>query len=554
MKEVKRENSLAVTHPELAKEWHPTKNGNLTPYDVSAGMNKRVWWQCKHGHEWQALVRNRAVLNRNCPYCSGRYPIVGETDLATTHPEIAKQWHPTLNGDLKPTDVTYGSNKKVWWQCEYGHEWQATVSSRTAMTLGCPYCSNKAVLEGYNDLATTHPEIAKQWHPTLNGDLKPTDVTYGSGKKVWWQCEHGHEWQATVNDTVSNLNSCPYCGGYRIIVGENDLATTHPEIAKQWHPTKNGALTPYGVTYGCNKKVWWQCEHGHEWQSKVSNRAFGRGCPHCSHNGTSNRELVVLDYIKKHTNLNVVHRFSDFGFEIDIYIPSLKTGIEYDGHLYHKDIEKDIFKNEQCKLNGIKLYRIREDKLPKLNGYSKDFYYTYHHEKDFLLILQTIVQEIFDIKTAVAIKYQDNKMHQFIAMNKVSNSLAELYPELAKEWHPTKNGNITPSMIKAKSNLKVWWKCEHGHEWQTKVNNRTSSGKGCPYCSGRYPIVGQNDLATIYPEIAKQWHPTLNGDLKPTDVKPCSGKMVWWINKNGNITQSRVCYKTEYVRQKHKVV
>ena len=144
-----------------------------------------------------------------CPYCSGRRAISGETDLATRYPDLAAEWHPTRNGDLSPADVLPGSHRLVWWQCEHGHEWRAQIKSRVAGT-GCPVCSNRALLRGENDLATNYPELARQWHPTKNGQLTPSDVVPGTRRKVWWVCDKGHEWRASVSARV-NGSGCPVC-------------------------------------------------------------------------------------------------------------------------------------------------------------------------------------------------------------------------------------------------------------------------------------------------------------------------------------------------------
>lgn len=136
-----KKKSLNETHPELVKEWHPTKNGDLTPQDVSYGSTKKVWWMCDKGHEWEAVVNNRS-RGSGCPYCkynNHKRPIVGETDLATTHPKLTKEWHPMRNGKLTPQDVSFGSGKKVWWLCDYSHEWEAVVNKRSRGS-GCPYC------------------------------------------------------------------------------------------------------------------------------------------------------------------------------------------------------------------------------------------------------------------------------------------------------------------------------------------------------------------------------------------------------------------------------
>lgn len=124
--------------------------------------------------------------------------IKGENDLGTVRPDLAAEWHPHKNGDLTPGDVTLGSSKKVWWQCSEGHEWEAKIAYRSR-GMGCPYCAGKTVLPGYTDLATVNPQLAAEWHPHKNGDLMPTDVTPGSGRRVWWRCSVcGHEWEAKI--------------------------------------------------------------------------------------------------------------------------------------------------------------------------------------------------------------------------------------------------------------------------------------------------------------------------------------------------------------------
>ena len=128
---------LAKTHPELAAQWHPTKNGNVTPNDVWANYSKHFSWRCEKGHEWEQRIRSRTVEGYGCPYCS-KLKTATEDSLAVLRPEVAKEWHPTKNGKLKPDAVAPGSNKKVWWQCSKNpaHEWPAVVFTRTRMNAG----------------------------------------------------------------------------------------------------------------------------------------------------------------------------------------------------------------------------------------------------------------------------------------------------------------------------------------------------------------------------------------------------------------------------------
>jgi hypothetical protein len=138
--------------------------------------------------------------------------VTAEYNLAKLYPDLAKEWHPTKNGDLKPTGVAPKSSEKVWWKCEKEHEWPATVSNRSNGR-GCPYCAGQKVCED-NNLEFLYPNLAKEWHPTKNGDLNPSDVTPGSHQKVWWKClkKPKHEWPATVNNRARG-SGCPYCAG-----------------------------------------------------------------------------------------------------------------------------------------------------------------------------------------------------------------------------------------------------------------------------------------------------------------------------------------------------
>ena len=196
-------NDLQTTNPELAKQWHPTKNGELTAVQVTASSNKKVWWLYpyddpktgKHfDFEWEAIVSSRNK-GTGCPFLTGKAVWPGFNDLQTVNPSLAKLWHPTKNGKLKPTQVTINSTKRVWWMYPYDDlktgkhfdfEWQSSIVTQNISKHYCPYLSNQAIWNGFNDLQTINPRLASQWHPTKNGNLKPEQVTFGSRRKVWW--------------------------------------------------------------------------------------------------------------------------------------------------------------------------------------------------------------------------------------------------------------------------------------------------------------------------------------------------------------------------------
>lgn len=274
---------------ELLEQWDATRNLPLTPAKLSHGSKQKVWWRCQKGHSWQAAVYTRTGSGTGCPVCAGKIPLAGETDLATLYPQLAHQWHPAKNGGLTPDQVLPGSHRKVWWICEKGHEWQASVDSRVSGS-GCPVCSGRKVVPGENDLTTQFPQLAAQWHPTKNGALSPQQVTSCSNRKVWWECERGHAYQAAVAARTMSRSGCPYCAGRKVLAGFNDLATKFPDLAAQWHPVLNGNLGPDMVTPGSRRKVWWECPLGHVWKAVIYSRTGTNkcGCPICS--GRANRK------------------------------------------------------------------------------------------------------------------------------------------------------------------------------------------------------------------------------------------------------------------------
>ena len=461
--------------------------------------------------------------------------------------QLLQEWNWEKNDELglNPQKLTCGSDKKVWWICsQCKHRWMDTISHRNQGRT-CPVCNKKNFASKYRmtmvsksgSLAEKYPEIAAQWHPTKNGFETPNDFPSTSATKVWWMCGEGHEWQATIGGRKRG-RGCPYCSGYYPIQGENDLQTINPILAKEWNYEKNNGLTPVDVLSNSGKKVWWMCSKGHEWKAVIQNRNKGNGCPICnSERNTSFVEYALVYYLKKY-GLDIIHSYKEKGYELDVYIPSEKIAIEYDGYYWHKDkVEKDLEKNSKCKKDGIKLYRIREGLLP-LNGSSID-YVVQESLKDLSQVLEDVLGEILGISIDVDLKRDAIAIENLREYTEKEISLLFSNPTLAKEWNYEKNGNLKPENFAANSGKKTWWKCNNGHEWQATIASR-NSGNGCPYCSGYYPIKGENDLQTINPTLAKEWNYEKNNALTPMDVLPNSNKKVWWKCDKGHEWKSTI--------------
>ena len=258
-------NDLTTTHPVLAQEatgWDPKT--------VSAGSNKKLSWTCSLGHQYMAQPNERTGREQGCPVCCGRKVLAGFNDLATTHPQLAKE----ADG-WDPSTLTSGSNKKVAWCCHSGHEWEAQVNNRTSHKTGCPVCSGKKLLTGFNDLATKFPELAKG----ADG-WDPRQTLAGSALKLSWKCEAGHTWKAHLYTRTPPVSAgCPVCTGQKVLAGFNDLATQFPEVAAEAHGWDPKTVTPASN----NKKRSWKCPKGHLYLATPAQRTSrGCNCPVCS--------------------------------------------------------------------------------------------------------------------------------------------------------------------------------------------------------------------------------------------------------------------------------
>ena len=267
---------------------------------------------------------------------------MAEKKYVIDNAELMAEWNWEKNNELgfEPKLLTVGSGKKVWWKCLKGHEWQALISNRNKGT-SCPCCAGQKVIKGYNDLGIVNPRLAQEWNYEKNGALKPEDFTESSGKRVWWKCNKGHEWQARIADRNTG-HGCPYCSNRYIIKGENDLQTANPTLANEWNYEKNENLKPENFTANSGKRAWWKCRKGHEWQATIVSRNRGNGCPICSsEQRTSFPEYAIVYYLSKYGFEKVI--FNDINPEM---IDALKANLEIndisDGYEIYNESFEDL--------------------------------------------------------------------------------------------------------------------------------------------------------------------------------------------------------------------
>lgn len=370
-------NRLDVLFPWLAEQWHPTRNGELTPHQVVAGSNTDRWWQCPVApdHVWEASPqhRSRAEPGRGCPFCRGLRPSVTNR-LDVLHPDVAAQWHPTKNGTITPADIVATTHADHWWKCSAGpdHEWSAPVTWRTRNGLGCGFCANRR-LSVTNNVAAR----AGRWLHLFDTDRnpEPAERTLANTEvEVHWRCPAAddHRWSEATGRVMANSwakgnSGCPACSGQQVSTS-NSLAN-HPALASEFVPELNGGQNAHEVVTGTSRKLTWRCSTcTHVWQASGANRLKHRGCPNCQRFNRSVLEVALI------FELQTV--FSDLELDrdkvkldgrprhVDVLIPSAQLVIEVDGRYHHEDRDQhDLVKSDRLRDAGWHVIRVREEPL-----------------------------------------------------------------------------------------------------------------------------------------------------------------------------------------------
>ncbi len=543
--------SLGEFCPRLIAEWHPDLNQGITPFDVAGKSVAPAWWLCIKGHTWRAPIANRSKRGDGCPVCSGRIAESGVNDLETVNPELAKEWHPTLNNDLLPSQVKSKSGLKVWWQCPKGHEYICAVSSRASgvrcgecfrsgnrpklnreeihisqvaellasfdfesnadadvtkilvwstkklhwrcdsghawvasptsrmrgtRASGCPVCKGRIAVPGVNDVATLYPNLAAEFDVSRNAPLKFSELPSGSKDKFWWLCDKGHSYLTSLRSRKYQGSSCPVCANFKVVSGVNDMKTTHPMLAAEFDLARNYPSTPETLVAGVRKKLWWLCPLGHSYEAAGYSRVTGTGCAFC-------------------INKRVLTGFNDMATT-------------------HPELAAEF---DHSRNQGVAPTEINAGTFKKL-WWLCDQGHSY------------VSPGVKRVGEGAGCPYCSNKR-----VIEGFNDMATRAPQLVPHFHPTRNAPDTPSSLSPRTNKTLWWLCDAGHEYQAKAGNRLQvGGLGCPVCSNHKVLAGFNDLATTRPDIASSWHPVNNGLTTPQMVLAGTNKKAWWICSEGH--------------------
>ncbi len=408
-----------------------------------------------------------------------------------------------------------------------------------------------------NSISIHNPELLKEWNYEKNKKLGriPENTSYGNDYKAWWKCKKcNHEWQASCHSRTTNKTGCPVCNHKIVVEGINDIKTLYPELMNEWDYDKNSKnnIFPNQVSKSSDKKAWWICPLcNHSYYTAVKYRTKGTSCPLCANESrTSFQEQAIYYYLKNEFE-DTINRWTTIGSEVDIFIPCMNIGIEYDGFYYHNNEESNKREQEKynyLKKNQIKLIRIKE----KEQNYTSHADYTlninnYRNDKEIERIINEIfkiIENIFNykIEQKINIEKDRQKIYQQYIKQRKDNSITVKNPEILNEWDYTKN-KISPNSIVPGSEKKVWWICTKGHSYSQQVASHIK-GARCPYCAHQKVIFGETDLQTKYPEIAKEWDFKKN-KLLPTQIMAGSDKKFWWICPKGHSYEASVYHRTE---------
>ena len=503
-------------------------NPNILVLGQYINQNTKIMVRCnKCKYEWTPTPKT-LLRGIGCPVCSGRLPMVGKNDFATVHSELLKEWDYQKNSMLGilPTKITQKSGKKVWWICSIcGHSWKTTPEKRVSGR-GCPKCGlEKQKKERINTLVSKKGSLAdnqkallSEWDfesNSING-LYPTMITESSNKEAFWICSKcGYKWKAVISNRVKG-SGCPVCANKIIITGVNDLSTSNPELLDEWDYEKNAeiGITPQSISKGSEQKVYWICKYcGHHWQAFVYSRTSGTACPECSKRWQSSIPEQALYYYLSKSFPKAINGFkSDWlmNSEIDIFIPELNLGIEYDGQAWHDKIEKDVSKDLLCQKHNIELLRVREPKCPKINNRKLTYIRLNKSLNSLDIMINDVIRmisEYYSIPIDVDVNFFRDKDDILKELNfhEIKNNISNI-DGIKESWDYENNGLMKPEFFTKSSEFNAKWKCPNcGYKWESPIKNRLKNTKSCPVCSGKKTIKGINDFASLYPRLLLEW-------------------------------------------------
>ena len=449
------------------------------------------------------------------------------------------------------------SNRVISWKCNNAHSFKESIRNVNRRTYKCLYCAGRSIWPGYNDLQTLYPDIAVEFDIKKNG-ITPDRISPKDTTVYCWTCKEDHPtFEQSVEHRVNRRTVCPYCSGRKPVIGKNDLKTLFPEIAKEWDMKRNQGVSPEEVNPFTYVAYYWICPKSHSYKKKVIERTrFHKpvDCPKCiKTSSTSFPEQAIFYYAKK-CFPDAINRYKDAfenGMELDVYIPSLKIGIEYDGQAFHNSDsqrERERRKYLACKELGIRLIRIREGDVTWCENADAAYFVSKRMNDEklsvFIYMLFNRIFQFFrpkinahDEADRLLIRHYGFPTDFNVSRDRpeimeylidVEHSFGTLYPEIASLWSNEANGKLTPFMFTPGSNYEAVWQCPLcPTKWKSPISSVVARRvKSCKSCSmkmmgeknTRNNIKKHGSLAERCPKLLKQWDYEANEGLSPYNI------------------------------------
>ena len=487
------DNNLLVVNPQLAKYWSP--QNDIPPSQVLPHSGKNYKWLCEKGHEWESSPNNLAKKKFLCPDCEhigrsdGLRKATPKKNLSTENPSLLSEWNHDKN-EHPASFYMPRSNDKVWWKCSFGHDWEATIDSRTRGS-GCPYCGNTLASPEHN-LSELYPELMSEWHPTKN-DLSPQKYRPQSNKEVWWKCAKGHEWKAPIYRRTGG-SGCRNCSNQsskneiRIYI---ELSSIFDDVR---HRHKAGGieidvfLPRYNLAIEYDGKYWHKDKADQDVKKAASLYDHGikllrvREAPLTK---LQSHDLIIPmgSLLTKPTLDKIVLYIASKDTPAIEYLKS-KEFVDEDKYLTYLDYFPSPFPENSLAVVNPSLAAewhpfnnapLTPDNFTAGSGHRAWWLCEKGHEWQSVIGSRNLGGHA--CPTCKGFKASSQ------------NCMAITHPHLAKLFHPSKNGNNTPFNLKAGSGKKLWWRCEKGHEWQQTGDKlkRLTSRQKCSQCRALKP-------------------------------------------------------------------
>lgn len=450
---------------------------------------------------------------------------------------VVEQWHPN-NPPLE--SFRPGSNKKVRWICDLGHEWQAAICDRTrAKNTHCPYCSGARVLPGYNDLATTTPGVVHLWSPANVRDI--TAISSGSNYKALWDCDVcSHRWSAAVKSVAKLGSGCPKCSGRVARTGETDLQTMEPDLARAYSCSNPRSASL--ISRWSHEVVTWSCvQCAGEWTAKVSN-VRSPLCRTCrKHEGSIARQRPELLTWWSPANDRTPQETPDQYTRTALW----RCDQEHEwpaSPAHFKPVCPECRRESQERDHEQRAQEREQRRQARLAAEEERARERKHRQQQ----RHERAQRIEQAKAERARQAKERSRRQEArererAKQRRAASLAVKNPELAGQLHP--DSGVEPYEEPAASGTKALWLGPCGHEWEARISDRYAKGSGCPFCSNNKVLAGFNDLATTHPGMAAQWGE--NNPLSAREVTAGSNRRIWWRCERGHTWQAAPLLRTQ---------